>query len=240
MARSAPSVLRAIADVSHTSTSERAYMIDCRPRRPRRIALVSIFATDAPPASRARRLPAWLLDAQRVDGAVYAAITQTPTQSLDRDMRRLTQAANYSRLWLACAALLAAICGARGQRAAVTGLSSIAVTSAVANLVIKPLGRRRRPDQSGVPAARRAPMPASTSFPSGHAASAFAFATGVGSVLPREAIPIRALAALVAYSRVHTGVHYPADVVAGALLGSAFAQATARALERRPPPESRT
>ena len=50
-------------------------------------------------------------------------------------------------------------------------------------------------------ASRRARVPGSSSFPSGHAASAFAFATGVGSVLPVEAIPIRALASLVAYSR---------------------------------------
>ena len=76
-------------------------------------------------------------------------------------------------------------------------------------------------------------MPASASFPSGHAASAFAFATGVGHVLPAVGVPLRALAALVAYSRVHTGVHYPGDVVAGALVGSGLAQLTTRALDRR-------
>ena len=75
-------------------------------------------------------------------------------------------------------------------------------------------------------------MPSSTSFPSGHAASAFAFATAVGHVLPREAIAIRGLAVLVASSRVHTGVHYPGDVVAGSLLGSAIGQLTTHALER--------
>jgi undecaprenyl-diphosphatase len=76
-------------------------------------------------------------------------------------------------------------------------------------------------------------MPASTSFPSGHSAAAFAFATGVGHVLPAAAIPLRGLAALVAYSRVHTGVHYPGDVVAGALIGTALAQFTTHALDRR-------
>jgi undecaprenyl-diphosphatase len=74
-------------------------------------------------------------------------------------------------------------------------------------------------------------MPASTSFPSGHAASGFAFATGVGGVLPKEAIPIRALATVVAYSRVHTGLHYPADAVGGAFLGTALAQVVIRALD---------
>jgi undecaprenyl-diphosphatase len=83
-----------------------------------------------------------------------------------------------------------------------------------------------------VPLARQVPLPSSTSFPSGHAASAFAFATGVGAVLPRDALALRTLAAAVAYSRVHTGVHYPGDVVAGSLLGTALAQLTTNALAR--------
>jgi membrane-associated phospholipid phosphatase len=66
-------------------------------------------------------------------------------------------------------------------------------------------------------------MPASRWFPSGHAASAFAFATVVGHELPCGAVPLRLLASAVAYSRVHTGVHHPGDVVAGALLGAAAA-----------------
>ena len=176
---------------------------------------------------------AWLLDAGRIDAAVFEAITQTPTPSLDAGMRRLTRAADYSRLWIAGAAVLASTRGASGRRAAASGLASVAVASAIANLVVKPLARRRRPDGGGLLAARRARVPGSSSFPSGHSASAFAFATGVGSVLPCEAIPIRALAALVAYSRVHTGVHYPADALAGAFLGTTLAQLTCRALGRR-------
>jgi membrane-associated phospholipid phosphatase len=201
------------------------------------MAIVSGVAPNSPPLGR-RQLSAWWGEAQRVDVAVYEAILHTPTPSLDRGMSRLTQAANYSRLWLGCAAILAVTRGGPGRRAAVTGLASVAGTSAVANLAVKPVGRRRRPDSSAAPADRRAPMPASSSFPSGHAASAFAFATGVGSVLPRDSIPIRALATVVAYSRVHTGVHYPADVIAGAFLGTTLAQLTARALDRwsDPPP----
>ena len=63
--------------------------------------------------------------------------------------------------------------------------------------------------------------------------AAFAFATGVGNVSPAAATPLRALAALVAYSRVHTGVHYPADVLAGALIGTALAQLTTHVLAHR-------
>jgi undecaprenyl-diphosphatase len=188
-----------------------------------------VDATNSP-AGGGQRLSAWWDEAKRVDVAVYEAILRTPTPSLDRKLNRLTQAADYSRLWLASAAIVAVTRGAPGRRAAVTGLASIAASSAVANLLIKPLSHRRRPDSSGAPSDRRAPMPSSTSFPSGHSASAFAFATGVGSVLPAESIPIRALSMVVAYSRIHTGVHYPADVVAGAFLGSTLAQITARVL----------
>jgi len=64
-------------------------------------------------------------------------------------------------------------------------------------------------------------MPTSTSFPSGHSASAFAFATAVGHEVPVLAVPLSFLAGVVAYSRVHTGVHYPGDVVIGSLIGGA-------------------
>jgi len=176
----------------------------------------------------------WLEDAERVDHALYAAIAQTPTPALDRAMARLSHAADYSRLSLAAAAVLAAAGGRRGRRAAAMGLASIAVTATAVNVAIKPLGRRRRPDRAAreVPVARHVRMPSSTSLPSGHSAAAFAMATGVGHVLPSAAVPLRGLAALVAYSRVHTGVHYPGDVVAGALIGTTLAQLTTHALDR--------
>jgi membrane-associated phospholipid phosphatase len=177
----------------------------------------------------------WLQDAERLDVAIYAAIARTPTPSLDRAMGRLSRAANYSRLSIASAAVLALTGGRSGRRAAGYGLASVGVTATVVNVAVKPLGRRRRPDRvaQNVPLARHVKMPASRSFPSGHAAAAFAFATGVGQVLPPAAVPLRALAALVAYSRIHTGVHYPGDVVIGALMGTALAQVTTQAIERR-------
>jgi membrane-associated phospholipid phosphatase len=179
-------------------------------------------------------LARWLAEARVVDAAVYTAIAQTPTPSLDRAMARLSRAADFSRLSIACAALLAAAGGSRGRRAASDGLASIAVTSATVNLAAKPLGRRRRPDRAvqGVPEDRHVSMPTSSSFPSGHSAAAFAFATAVGRTLPGAAVPLRALGAAVGYSRVHTGVHYPGDVLVGALVGTSLAQATTWALDR--------
>jgi membrane-associated phospholipid phosphatase len=190
-------------------------------------------------ASTAARRAGWLArtaaEAGRLDDAVYSAIAATPTPTLDSSLRRLSFAANYSRLSIASAAVLAVAAGRRGRDAAKMGLASVAVTSTTLNLGVKPIVRRRRPDPitQDVPVSRQLRMPSSTAFPSGHSAAAFAFATGVGQVLPGAAFPLRGLAALVAYSRVHTGVHYPGDVLAGSLLGGALAQLTTRALERR-------
>lgn len=189
-------------------------------------------ATRATQPTAAHGLAAYRRDFQAIDVAVYDAIARTPTPSLDHALRTLTQAANYSRLWLGSAALLATVRGRRGRRAALVGVASLGTTSAVTNLVCKPLARRTRPDAVGLPDGRGAPMPLSASFPSGHSASAFAFSTAVGGVLPYDAIPLRTLAAVVAYSRIHTGVHYPGDVIAGALLGTTLAQVTARLLGR--------
>lgn len=184
--------------------------------------------------SSARWPRSWIDEAGQIDRAVYQAVATTPTPALDGAMRRVSRAANYSRLSIAASAVLAATGGSRGREAARLGLTCVAATSAVVNLAVKPLGHRRRPNRAAqaVPAKRHVRMPASASFPSGHTAAAFAFATGAGRVLPLASIPLQGLGGLVGYSRVHTGVHYPGDVLAGALLGAVIADLTAGALER--------
>ena len=170
----------------------------------------------------------------RLDITVYAAIAATPTPTLDRGFQRLSHAANYSKLSLGSAAVLAVFGGSGGRRAATSGVVSIALTSAVANLVLKPLSARARPDRVGhnVPLARHVTMPTSHSMPSGHAASASAFATGVSMAMPLAGIPLRGMAVLVGYSRVHSGVHYPLDVIAGAMVGDSLAPVAVGVLER--------
>lgn len=171
----------------------------------------------------------WLVEADRVDRAVYAAIAGTETPLLDRAMRRVSRAADYSKLSITAGALLALAGGPRGRRAAVSGLASVAATATIVNVLVKPLGRRRRPDRTAqeVPVDRHVRMPVSRSFPSGHTAAAVAFASGVGRVMPLAGAPLHGLAALVGYSRVHTGVHYPGDVLGGALLGAMISDGTA-------------
>jgi undecaprenyl-diphosphatase len=178
---------------------------------------------------------AWGDELNKLDLAVYAAIAVTPTPAMDVALRRLSRAASYSRLWLGCSAVLAVCGGERGRRGAENGLASIALTSAVVNLVLKPLGNRRRPDRQryDVPIARQVTMPDSTSWPSGHSASAFAFASGVSSAWPQCGVPLGVVASLVAYSRVHTGVHYASDTIAGTVSGVALAPVAVAVVERR-------
>jgi membrane-associated phospholipid phosphatase len=178
-----------------------------------------------------------LRELDAVDRAIYSAVASTPTPSLDEPLRRISNAANNSRLWLAIAAGLAVAGGRTGRRAAARGTLAIGVTSALVNLGVKSLWSRPRPDRAGagVPGQRNVRMPASTSFPSGHAASGFAFASAIGREQPWVGLALRLLAATVAYSRVHTGVHYPGDAVVGSLIGASTGQAVAALMDRMGP-----
>ncbi len=137
--------------------------------------------------------------------------------ALDRILIATTRAANYSRLWLAIAGALAMFGGRGGRRAAGRGLVAIAIAAVTANGPAKLLVRRRRPSSHRRPTLIRTPR--STSFPSGHTAAAVAFVTGASTELPLLAPVLVPLAGAVAYSRVHTGVHYPSDVAVGAAIG---------------------
>jgi undecaprenyl-diphosphatase len=101
----------------------------------------------------------------------------------------------------------------------------------VTNLGLKPLAGRRRPapsDGAGVSDSRRVRRPESASFPSGHTASAFAFAAAAAGAAPAASLPLHVLATLVGYSRVHTGMHYPSDIAAGAVVGVVCGRAVRR------------
>lgn len=171
----------------------------------------------------------------RMDRALYTAVATTPTPTLDTALRQLSRSANKSVLWLTTAAGLAALGGAREKRAALTGVASIAAASLLVNVGVKFLARRDRPEREPGTQNRHVPMPTSTSFPSGHSASAFAFAQGVSSIRPALSGPLNLAATAVAYSRVHTGGHYPGDVVAGSLIGIVTGNAVSRILNSRTP-----
>ncbi|MGH3834739.1 MAG: bifunctional phosphatase PAP2/diacylglycerol kinase family protein [Pseudonocardiaceae bacterium] len=166
----------------------------------------------------------------RVDHELVRRSAAVPPAAADDGLKALTRAANHSLLWFAVAAALASRKGVT-RRAALRGLAAIGGASFTVNAVAKPLLPRRRPAWEDVPVGRRLnpnERPSSSSFPSGHAASAAAFVTAVTMESPAIGLAVAPVAAAVTYSRVHTGVHYPFDVAAGILLGSGIALATRR------------
>jgi len=157
-----------------------------------------------------------------LDRRLFDRLTREERRIADLSLRRLSNSANRSLLWLSIAGVMAIFGGTRTRRAALRGVVSIAITSTLVNLPLKYLARRERPARRRSDRPLPISMPGSFSFPSGHSASAFAFATGVAVEDPRMLLPILPLTTGVAYSRVRLRVHYPFDVLAGAAIGTAM------------------
>ena len=159
-----------------------------------------------------------------LDRELFEAVANSPSPLLDKAMPILTRAADHSKLWFGIAAGLWATGSPSARRGAGRGVATLAVTSLVTNQLAKRIWKRNRPDPTFVPLARLARrMPTSNSLPSGHSASAAAFAVGVGLENPPLGLGLGLLAAFVGLSRVATGVHYPGDVFAGLGIGAAIA-----------------
>jgi membrane-associated phospholipid phosphatase len=205
------------------------------PAEPVAERLADELSTDRADASATRiRASAVLRRLGRYDRAIYRSVARLSTPLLDEPLRRVSGFANFSKPWFITAGFLALFGGPHGRRAALTGLAAVGATSLVVNQPMKMIGERHRPDRDGlgVPQQRWVTMPSSTSFPSGHSASAAAFAVAVGNLLPALKLPLRGAASVVAFSRVYTGVHYPSDVLVGATVGALLGRVASTVVRR--------
>ncbi len=161
------------------------------------------------------------------DRQIFSTVAAREWPGAEPVLPRLSRSANHGLLWFGAAAGMVALGRSpRSRRAAVRGVASLALASATINTVAKRSVRRARPMLDAVPVIRQLKrQPFTTSFPSGHAASAAAFATGVALESKSWGAIIAPAAVSVAFSRIYTGVHYPSDVLVGAALGvgAAFA-----------------
>jgi undecaprenyl-diphosphatase len=141
-------------------------------------------------------------------------------RSIDPLMWGLSAAGRGGLVWVVIATVLVAF-RQLPVRALVSLALALLLASMTADHVLKPLIGRERPFASapGIPVIGGRPHDAS--LPSGHAANAFAAAYVLSSIAPQGRGVWWALALAIAYSRVYVGVHYPYDVIAGAVVGAA-------------------
>lgn len=142
------------------------------------------------------------------------------TPVLDGAMCFYTGLGNAGLLFIAAAVVL--LLFRQTRRAGGTALTAMSFGLIVTNLTIKPLLSRARPwvVMEGFEVLVKSADP--NSFPSGHTCAAFAFAVAVCTVLPQRWAKAAALTAavLMGASRLYVGVHFPSDVLAGAVIGS--------------------
>ena len=158
-----------------------------------------------------------------MDAALFTAINSAHTPALDAVMLGVSWLGYWPGIWFVFGA--AALGWPRTRAAALRMCLAVALSYVVASGVLKPLIGRVRPSHAPVLAARtlEAQPLSSASFPSGHATTAVAGALAAARVVPGASWAFWALATLMAYSRVYLGVHYPSDILGGALVGAVCA-----------------
>lgn len=142
------------------------------------------------------------------------------SENLDHFMLFVSSLGNFGAIWIALATLLLIIEKYRHSGLAVS--IALLIDFVAVNLIIKPLVGRERPCDVTVPEDMLLACLSDHSFPSGHTAAAFAAAFALFLCHKRAGSAALILAVLMGFSRLYLFVHFPSDVIAGALLGLSF------------------
>jgi undecaprenyl-diphosphatase len=151
------------------------------------------------------------------DRSVYAWIVTHRLGIADGPLWVLSVVSRGGLLWLILGAGVAIT--KRRPRAFLQLVLATVLATAAADYVIKPIVHRERPFARMTNVEVIGGRPHDASLPSGHSANAFAGALVMSRLVPGASAAWWTLAVAIAYSRVYLGVHYPFDVVAGALVG---------------------
>ena len=152
-----------------------------------------------------------------MDMKILDWIQRMSTPWLDKFMIAVTTLGKGNAVWLASAIILFLIPKTRRLGAAMD--VSLALEILCCNVILKPLIARVRPCDVNTAVQLLINRPADFSFPSGHAGAAFAAASALYFERSRLWIPAGVLAVLIAFSRLYLYVHYPSDVLVGAMIG---------------------
>jgi undecaprenyl-diphosphatase len=159
-----------------------------------------------------------------IDAALFLRLNALQAGArADRALRGACRLLDHGELWIALAALASLIDPAHHRRLAFEVLPPLWLTMVAVNFGIKRIFRRVRPFSTYVDARVIGRRPADWSFPSGHAAAAFAGALLLSAAFPALAPVFFAYAIVVGFARVYLGVHYPSDVLIGAGAGIVLA-----------------
>jgi undecaprenyl-diphosphatase len=158
----------------------------------------------------------------RLDFAAFQWLRTHHSPLLDPLMAGVSDIARGNAIWIALAILVGFLYRSRWP-AVVQALLAVVLAFLITDYVAKPFFNRARPFESYAGSRVYGYKPTTQSFPSGHAAGAIAGAYTLSRLAPEGRAIFWLLAALVAFSRVYLGVHYPGDVLGGALLGFGIA-----------------
>jgi undecaprenyl-diphosphatase len=140
------------------------------------------------------------------------------SEFMDYVMPKLSFIGNGGMVWIFAACIL--LCTKRYRWKGIALLAALGVGYLIGNLALKPIFARVRPIWPYTPPSLLVPSPADYAFPSGHALSSFAAATVLTLTNKKFGWAAVPLACIIALSRLYLYVHFPSDVLAGAVLGA--------------------